>query len=115
MREICIGILSLGQGQHLIASLNRAALAVANFLVGLGIGDDDWRGQVVALGLDGVQVKLDQWLADLDFLVLGDQDQEAFAVEFNRVHADVDQDFRAVLALQTDSVASWEDQADRAL
>ena len=88
-----------------------AGLENAQSLVLLHGGKEHRGGHGGHLLPDGVQIELQQGVALLHLVALLDQSPEALALEFHGVDAHMDEHFNAILQLQTNGVAGFEDKA----
>ena len=79
------------------------------------IRHNDRRRRLIASGLDGLRVELEEQLAFLDRIALRCFRREMLAFELHRIHADMDEDFDAVRRLHADGMLRFEEHRDFAV
>ena len=98
--------------------INNAALTAYDVHVflphgdGFAVGEGDGGNQRFALRLDVSEIDFGQHVALAHAVALFDAGGEAFAAEFDGIHADMDEDFATVVAGEAVSVAGREGNSD---
>ena len=70
------------------------------------IGDNQHHWHVVFLG-ENFLVDFNDRLAGFDYIALFFESRESFAIGFNRIDSDVNQQFNAIIKGQTKGMTSW--------
>ena len=97
IKSLCSFFPSLIKFQDLPAWLDRTGDDLLDFVILVGVGDDDWRDRVITSLANCVQVDFNHRLPDLNLLALVKKYLESLSVKVDRVQTNVDQDFGTVI------------------